>query len=105
MSILVRGLKAPDSTLMHFWLWIVRAFRFFHSKGTLACILHRIKDGCDQGFSGKKKKKKAIQCCDWLIDSMKITTDTQKPAMISHDLAMLPSVTILTVRVTNVHLG
>lgn len=50
-------------------------------------------------------KKKAIQCCDWLIDSTRITTDTQNPAMISHDLVILPSATILTVRVTNVHSG
>lgn len=34
------------------------AFKFFHSKRTLACILHGIKDACDQGFNVKKRKKK-----------------------------------------------
>lgn len=53
------------------------ALKFFHSKLTLACILHGIKDACDQGFNVKKRKKKAIQCYDWRIYSMRITTDIE----------------------------
>lgn len=36
---------------------------------------------------------------------MKKTADAQKPAVINHDLVRLPSVALLTVRVTNVHSG
>lgn len=49
--------------------------------------------------------KKAIQGSDWLVDSMRVSADIQNPATISHDLVMLPSVAVLTVRVTNVHSG